>query len=284
MDDCWLQAFVAATDKQSLESSYKSNLEHGRKHISLRIAQHATKDVGCQVWYASRVLCSYLEHREVHGPEPPLFHGQRILELGAGCGLVGILGAHLGGAVTLTDIEDVLPRARQNVDLNPLGQYEAGALEVEELCWGTDIRQDFGRGNFDVIIGCDIIYADHLHGSLITTLLQLVSDKTEVIFAHARRKPNDIELWRKRFQRYFDVELVASEAEVLAYSKLAAGISTAKSAVSIFRLRLHGPPPFDDDLTDLLRGASPDLLLTRLALLDSDMESIEVVEDSTFLE
>ena len=48
-----------------------------------------------------------------------------MLELGAGCGLVGMLGATLGAHVTLTDRANVVQHIQANTDLNLSDQGEA---------------------------------------------------------------------------------------------------------------------------------------------------------------
>eukprot|EP00415_Alexandrium_ostenfeldii_P000077 UN0077 len=133
-----------------------------------------------------------------------------------------------------------------------------------------------------MILGSDLTYYESLHGLLLVTLLQLVSEETEVVLAVTRRGNADVDTWCKRCRRYFDVEVLASEEDVRGYASFGVVSKTGKP-VSIIRLRHVGPPPFDEDLTALLAGLNvgdADQLLARLALRECDLDLIEVSEDA----
>ena len=66
------------------------------------------------MWDSSIVLSKYLERRF----GPAALAGRRAVELGAGCGLVSCVLAHLGADVTATDMEPNLPLLRDNLRAN----------------------------------------------------------------------------------------------------------------------------------------------------------------------
>jgi|TARA_B110001469_G_C9636153_1_gene319027 predicted nicotinamide N-methyase len=87
-------------------------------------------DVGLQVWRGALLLCDYLLAR------PALVSGATILELGAGCGLCGLLAAGTARRVFVTDnVEGVLANAQANVELNGV---EAVA-RVRTLDWAEPV-------------------------------------------------------------------------------------------------------------------------------------------------
>ena len=87
-------------------------------------------DVGLQVWRGALLLCDYLLAR------PALVRGATILELGAGCGLCGLLAAGTARRVFVTDnAEGVLANAQANVELNGV---EAVA-RVRMLDWAEPV-------------------------------------------------------------------------------------------------------------------------------------------------
>lgn len=66
------------------------------------------------MWDCSLALAAFIA-----SAGPPAIGGKRVLELGAGCGLVSVLCAALGAAeVVATDTEDLLPLLRLNLAHN----------------------------------------------------------------------------------------------------------------------------------------------------------------------
>lgn len=86
------------------------------------------------------------------------FRGKKVLELGAGTGLPGIVAASLGGRVVQTDRHEVpMSVCRRNGERNG-----AGSIEYRLADWtGWD---DGGR--YDWILGSDVLYGESAHPHL----------------------------------------------------------------------------------------------------------------------
>jgi predicted nicotinamide N-methyase len=86
------------------------------------------------------------------------FRGRRVLELGAGTGLPGIVAASLGGRVVQTDRDELaLSICRRNGERNGIQ-----AIKYRLADWTT--WDD--AGHYDWIIGLDILYGEPLHPQL----------------------------------------------------------------------------------------------------------------------
>jgi predicted nicotinamide N-methyase len=78
----------------------------------------------------------------------------RVLELGAGTGLPGIVAATFGARVVQTDrLDKALDLCRQNAERNRV------AIEHRVADW-TDWKEE---DRYDLILGADVIYAERLH-------------------------------------------------------------------------------------------------------------------------
>lgn len=141
----------------------------------LRVGEHAWR-----ILHTSAVLSYEDEYRFLHGDQPKMPYGvvlwpaaialahelasrtlagRRVLELGAGTGLPGIVAASLGARVVSTDRQEVaLYIARLNAERNGV----ASSVELRESDWTewTD------RDTYDVILGSDVIYAGSMHPHL----------------------------------------------------------------------------------------------------------------------
>jgi predicted nicotinamide N-methyase len=86
------------------------------------------------------------------------FAGRRVLELGAGTGLPGIVAATLGARVTQTDRQEVaLAVCRRNGERN--GVASVTYRQADWMAWDDSERYDW-------ILGADILYAPGTHEAL----------------------------------------------------------------------------------------------------------------------
>jgi methyltransferase-like protein 23 len=106
---------------------------------------------GVVLWPAAIALAHDLAARSLAG--------KRVLELGAGTGLPGIVAASLGAKVVQTDRQEVaLYVAKLNAERNGV----ASSIDLREADWTS--WND--RETYDFIVGSDIIYADSMHAHL----------------------------------------------------------------------------------------------------------------------
>jgi protein-L-isoaspartate O-methyltransferase len=121
-----------------------------------------TLKTGGVIWDAAHCLVDLM-----HRLGPDAFRGKSVLELGAGCGYVGIVAARMGGVVTVTDRVDHIQHLRQNVELNGLEH----SMRVAELEWSEPMAADI-PANFDWILASDCVYEEDSHRPLAETLLR----------------------------------------------------------------------------------------------------------------
>ena len=132
---------------------------------------------------------------------PATVQGKRVIELGAGTGLVGMVanmlgmvpGGHRGGAlrshtpsgasdVTVTDMKTI--SAERNLHLNR-HHLVNDRIQVSHLEWGQDISSF--NPPYDVVLAADVIYAEHSFDSLLNTLEQLSDVKTTILISCMHR-------------------------------------------------------------------------------------------------
>ena len=106
---------------------------------------------GGEVWAAGEALAWLLA-----APGSPLgpVVGNRVLELGCGCGLVGLAAVGIGASqVVLTNQVTIM--AQRNLERNFAGE---GRAEVRRLEWGDAVVVAALAPPFDLILAGDVVY------------------------------------------------------------------------------------------------------------------------------
>jgi len=128
---------------------------------------------GLLLWESAVALAQELEQR------PQLVAGRRVLELGAGVGLPGLVARRLGAQVYQTDkAEDALRVAARN-------ERENGLAGVERFL--ADWTHWTHAERYDVIIGADILYDTELHDALASIVERSIAPHGTVLVADPGR-------------------------------------------------------------------------------------------------
>lgn len=108
--------------------------------------------------YGLLLWASAIGLAETLAARPELAAGKRVLEIGAGVGLPGIVAQALGGAVTQTDYQpEALALAGQNA-----AQNGVTGIRHRLLDWRNPDHPE----RYELVIGSDVLYERTLHAAL----------------------------------------------------------------------------------------------------------------------
>jgi predicted nicotinamide N-methyase len=126
-----------------------------------------------KIWPASWVLAGYLA-------DMPAASTKKILEIGAGIGLVSIVAASFGHSITMTDSNsDALQFARANAIINGCPQ-----LPIQALDWNHPQLED----TVDCIVASEVTYKKVDLQPLLSLFKNCLNPQGEVILAGEMRK------------------------------------------------------------------------------------------------
>ncbi|XP_060987190.1 EEF1A lysine methyltransferase 3 isoform X4 [Dama dama] len=153
--------------------------------------------VAARVWDAALSLCSYFESHNVD---------------------------FRGGDVTITDLPLVLEQIQGNVQANvPPG----GRAQVRALSWGAD--QHVFPGDYDLVLGADIVYLESTFPLLLGTLRHLCGPHGTIYLASKMREEHRAEsFFQHLLPQHFHLELAQRDED---------------ENVNIYRARHRGPRP-----------------------------------------
>uniref|UniRef100_A0A7S3ZCR7 Methyltransferase small domain-containing protein n=1 Tax=Lotharella globosa TaxID=91324 RepID=A0A7S3ZCR7_9EUKA len=186
----------------------------------LRLKQGG-EDVGGVVWTATIQFSKYLERR--HEANCPCLKGLRVLELGCGTGMVGIIAGALGAKVTITDLPHVAKRAAENVEINKESVRKGGgSVKAAPFTWGDRKAEivDVGEPAFDMILAAEVVYTKESADLFLDALDHVFSDKkishesTELLLAGDQRgRVGRKALLKAAIEKYDVREIPSSEMD-----------------------------------------------------------------------
>lgn len=136
--------------------------------VEVTIPEQLAASYGLYIWPSSPVLAWYLWLNQ------DKVQGKRVLELGAGTALPGLLAAKIGCKVRLTDdvrLPHCLENCREAIRLNGL-QSE---VVVEGLSWGLFTQDTLRLKNcLDLLIGSDLFFDPDVFEPLVVTISWLL--------------------------------------------------------------------------------------------------------------
>lgn len=209
---------------------------------------------GCSIWDASLLLALVLD---VDFASSSYFKDKTVLELGAGCGVVGMVAARSGARLTvLTDCcAEALQQMSETIEENSLMSCEVANLNwneecstfalpmnsvVADNCAGAGVPRQSG---YDVLLLSDSLYTDAEMRSpskdwrlLLATMEHLSHDSTELFVCSVRRRQDGLD----SVERFLELAECSWDIE-----KIALDIS------------LHDKWPVDRELSEISVRATP---------------------------
>ena len=137
----------------------------------------------------------------------------RVLELGAGTGLCGLMIAQATDAnVTITDLPELLPLMEGNLRRN-FPESESERVQARTLRWGC--QEDYHGAPYDVILGADIVASLYDPVALAATLYALSGSDTKIYISSKSRLDKPHEEFDLEMKRLFGkVERVEAESRL----------------------------------------------------------------------
>ncbi|XP_078420594.1 EEF1A lysine methyltransferase 3-like [Cetorhinus maximus] len=142
-------------------------------HLEIGVNPLSDLGFGTTVWEAALALCQYFEKEKIR------FWNKKVIELGAGTGLLSILTALLGGDVTITDKPELLKQIERNVSFNLSPSFKHH-VKIRALSWGCD--HILFPSDYDYILGSDILCFPENIPLILDTLLHLSNENTIIYF------------------------------------------------------------------------------------------------------
>ena len=163
-----------------MTSTYFTREIESHNGETLEIYQATIGDVGHVVWDAAIALCKFFDTK--YFASNFSLAGKRIIELGAGTGVVGLAAALHGAHATITDLPALMELMQKNIDHN--ASVLKASATAKCLAWGTDVSD---VDTPDMILFADCIYYEESLEPLVKTLRDLSTPETVILMSFEER-------------------------------------------------------------------------------------------------
>ncbi|PRP73949.1 hypothetical protein PROFUN_08142 [Planoprotostelium fungivorum] len=226
-------------DLSSVNSKKDRDTQHGKvlagisTTTSLPFFEHKilmkqdTHECGGHLWRSATVLMSFMENTTHFPPQEDgksHWYKKRIIELGAGTGLLGIALAKTGASVIVTDQESLVPLMRENATLNQLSETD---VTVDKLSWGEEDCTRYKTEKIDYIIASDCVYLEFTFEALIETMMDLADASTTIIMSFQKRRKGDNRFWRMAGKK-FEIKRIPLESYSNSHERVMINFLTKK--------------------------------------------------------
>ena len=171
-----LEVNTDATERPTTDSCEKVIVKLEQSYAAL----------GTTVWDGSIALAKMFDNGAVfpHG----YLQKCRVIELGAGCGLVGIYVALLGAKMTyVTDQECCIKTLERNLKAN-IPESVRGKIKVMEYYWGDNPRKLSEKGLFDLVLAAEVLYSPADSVLLAKCIPELSHPETRIFISMGRNR------------------------------------------------------------------------------------------------
>jgi len=198
-DSCLVAYRVPLVEKGGRDLSRQTKYDL----LGIRIYPHHN-DVGvAKVWEAGACLAEYLIQ------DSDCVRGRRVIELGAGVGLTGLIAAAIGAeSVHMTDYTDAtLENLSYNVSINNKWLEDRGidtnVVSIGHLEWGEYAEHDCCSHPADVLIAADVVYTVECIPDLVATVNKFLSSGSSsyALFATTYRNKSTFALFERELKR-----------------------------------------------------------------------------------
>lgn len=176
--------------------------------------------IGATVWDCALALAKMLEKQAALSDSslwPKISKSKRILELGAGTGILGLVMTSLldhqsTTELVLTDQKCALELLRHNInDFQKRIASTQVTIRVQELDWTSSDSISSFKEPFDTILIADCVHWPELFSPLVNVLRQLTHTSSTIILGYERRDfSTEVDFFRE-FGEYFRFRSIPRE-------------------------------------------------------------------------
>ncbi|EER28447.1 hypothetical protein D8B26_004795 [Coccidioides posadasii str. Silveira] len=193
----WSPLFEISPGKRSVEKLVLRRFQP-KIGAELKIWEETGNSIARHIWDAALAAIVEFHDNFSHRGGKPLRqndnHAFNVLELGSGCGIVGIALAQMMSncSVMLTDLEEVREIIHRNISTAQLAQ--SSLIEFQTLDWDEELPQAVKDRRHDLILLSDCTYNSDALPALVRTIKSLleISPGASVLVAWKKRCESEL--------------------------------------------------------------------------------------------